>query len=44
METITISKREYDSLKKQAMIDMGFLRELMDSFNDIKEGRVRRVR
>lgn len=44
METITIPKREYESLKKQAKIDMEFLKELMSSFKDIKEGRVKRVR
>ncbi len=44
METITIPRREYENLKKQAKIDMEFLKELMSSFKDIKEGRVRRVR
>ncbi len=44
METITIPKKEYENLKKQAKIDLDFLQELMNSFRDIKEGRVRRVR
>ncbi len=44
METITIPKREYKNLKKQAKMDMEFLKELMSSFKDIKEGRVKRVR
>lgn len=44
METITIPKHEYENLKKQAMIDMDFLRQLMSSLADIKAGRVRQVR
>lgn len=44
METITIPKQEYESLKKQAKIDMDFLRQLMSSLADIKAGRVRQVR
>lgn len=44
METVTIPKKEYENLKKQAGIDMEFLKELMSSFKDIKEGRVRRVK
>ena len=44
METVTIPMKEYENLKKQAKIDMEFLKELMSSFKDIKEGRIRRVR
>ncbi len=44
METITIPKKEYENLKKQAKIDIEFLKDLMGSFRDMKEGRVRRVR
>ena len=44
METVTIPKREYETLKKQAKIDMNLLRQFMSSLADIKAGRVRRVR
>ncbi len=44
METVTISKKEYGTLKKQAKIDVDLLQQLMSSFADIKAGRVRRVR
>ena len=44
METVTIPKQEYVKLKKQAHIDMDILRQLISSFKDIKEGRVRRVK
>ncbi len=43
-EMITIPKKEYEELKKQAQIDVDFLRQLMSSFRDIKEGRIRKVR
>jgi len=43
-ETITITKEEYEKLKNQANIDVELLTQLMDSFKDIKAGRVRRVR
>ena len=44
METVTISKQEYESLKLKANIDMDILQQLISSFRDIKEGRVRRVK
>ena len=44
METVTIPKSEYEELKKQAKIDMDLLQQLMGSFKDIKEGRIKRVR
>lgn len=44
METVTIPKEEYEQLKRQAQIDMEFLRELVNSLKDIQEGRVQRVR
>ncbi len=44
METVTIPKKKYEELKKQAEIDMDFLHQLMSSFKDIKEGRVKRVK
>jgi len=44
METITIPKQEYEKLKMQANIDVDLLKQLTDSFKDIKEGRIRRVK
>ncbi len=41
---ITIPKEEYKELKKQSKIDMDILKQLISSFKDIKEGRVRRVK
>ena len=43
-ETITISKEEYEKLKSQTNIDVELLEQLMDSFKDIKAGRIRRVK
>ena len=43
-ETVTIPKKEYEKLKKQSQIDMDILHQLISSFKDIKEGRVRRVK
>ena len=44
METITIPKQENEKLKMQANIDVDLLKQLTDSFKDIKEGRIRRVK
>ncbi len=44
METVTISKEEYEKLKMQANIDVELLEQLTKSFKDIKEKRFRRVR
>ena len=44
METVTIPKQEYERLKMQANIDVDLLKQLIDSFKDIKEGRIRRVK
>ena len=41
---INIQKKEYEELKKQAKLDMDILHQLISSFKDIKEGRVRRVK
>ncbi len=41
---ITISKEEYEKLKMQANIDVELLEQLIESFKDIKEGRIIRVR
>jgi len=43
-ETVCIPKKEYDELKRQARIDVELLQQLLSSFKDIKEGRVRRVK
>ena len=42
--TVTIKRAEYDKLKRPANIDMDILQQLLSSFKDIKEGRVRRVK
>lgn len=44
METVTISKKEYQELKKKAEIDEELLKELVQGLKDIKEGRIVRVR
>ena len=44
METVIIPKKEYKNLKKMAKIDLDLLQQLMTSFKDIKEGRVRKIR
>ncbi len=44
METVTISRQEYEHLKQQAEIDVEFLRQLVSSLVDIRQGRVRRVK
>lgn len=43
-DTVTIKKSEYNRLKRQAEIDVEFLKELVESLADIKAGRVRQVR
>jgi len=44
METVTISKKEYQELKKKVEIDEELLKELVQGLKDIKEGRIVRVR
>ena len=44
METITIPKEEYENLKKRANIDEELLADLIEGIEDIKAGRVRRVK
>lgn len=41
---ITIPRSEYERLKRQANIDVDLLKQFVESFKDIKEGRVRRVK
>jgi len=43
-EMIKIPKSEYNKLKMQANIDVGLLKQLVKSFKDIKDGRIRRVK
>lgn len=43
-ERISISREEYEKLKMQANIDVDLLKQLVDSFRDIKSGRIRRVK
>lgn len=43
-ETVTLTKQEYELLKKKANLDLGILYQLMGSLKDIKEGSVRRVK
>lgn len=38
-EMITIPKKEYEELRRQACIDTELLQQLMRSFKDVKEGR-----
>ncbi len=44
MEMIKIPKDEYEKLKMQANIDINLLSQFLESFKDIKEGRIRRVK
>ena len=44
MEKITIPKEEYEKLKMQANIDLDLLKQLVESFKDIKSGNIRRVK
>lgn len=44
METVTITKEEYEKLRRQADIDVDLLKQFLESFKDIKEGRIRRVK
>lgn len=41
---VTITREEYETLKKQAEIDVDIVHQLMSSLKDIKEGRIRRVK
>lgn len=41
METVTISRKEYQKFKSMEEIDMELLAELVQGLKDIKEGRVK---
>jgi hypothetical protein len=43
-DIICIPRAEYEKLKMQANIDVDLLKQLVDSFKDIKEGKVRKVK
>ncbi len=43
METVTISKKEYEELKKKANRDLELFEQLIRGLEDVKEGRVKRV-
>ena len=42
-ETVTISRKEYDRLKRLEKIDFELLRQFRQSLEDVKLGRIRRV-
>ena len=44
MEMVKVPKSEYELLKRRADIDVDLLKQLISSFKDIKEGRIRRVK
>ena len=41
METVTISKEEYESLKKKATVDEDLLLSLVRGLEDIRAGRIK---
>ena len=43
-DTVVISRKEYERLKKLANIDADLLKQFVESLKDIKAGRVRRVK
>lgn len=44
METITITKREYQRLKELEQVDWELVGKFKRSLEDVKAGRVRRIR
>ncbi len=44
METVTIPKEEYDYLKKLEKVDWELVQSFKNSLEDLKAGRVKRVR
>lgn len=42
-ETVTISRKEYERLKKLEKVDHDIISQLVDSLEDAKQGRIRRV-
>lgn len=43
MNTITIPKREYEKLKKDAELNSDLIRQFASSLNDLKKGKIKRV-
>jgi hypothetical protein len=43
-ETVTLSREKFDELKMKAKIDEELLSELVEGLEDIKSGKVRRVK
>jgi len=41
-ETVTISKEEYDFLKRKAAVDDELLNKIVRGLDDAKEGRIRK--
>ncbi len=41
MEMVTISKKEYERLKKAATVDKALVKKIIEGFEDIKHGRVK---
>jgi len=41
METVTISKQEFEKLKKESEIDFGLVSKIKRSLEDIKHGRIK---
>jgi hypothetical protein len=39
METVTISKDEYDHLKQLERLDFNLIKQFSDSLHDLKEGK-----
>ncbi len=42
-ETVTILKEEYERLKKLEKVDHELIQQLVESLEDAKQGRIRRV-
>ena len=42
-ETVTIPRKEYERLKKLEKVDHELISQLVDSLEDAKHGRIRRV-
>ena len=43
METITISKEEYNRLKRLEQLDFDLIRQFASSLEDLKHGRFKRI-
>ncbi len=43
METVTITREEYDRLKKLEEVDFELVQQFNDSLRDLKEGRFKKL-